>query len=87
MTVHRKRKCLTLQDITTDAVARNLDGYASLGVIPLDVAAKLLQRVLQLGVLTPHSSALLAETGHEEIVRFLRQCKSLPPILPTRCGN
>ena len=53
-----RRRSTTLQHLTIDAVAKNIDRFDCLGMLPLEVAVALLRRVLELGLLSTHSFKL-----------------------------
>jgi len=77
----------TLQAQCVETIVRNMDRFTSLGGLPLSVCFEIVQRLLSLGLLTPHALGLLMET-HGEIVALFKDLKAdstLPPVLPTRC--
>mmetsp|Transcript_24207 Transcript_24207/g.52040 ORF Transcript_24207/g.52040 Transcript_24207/m.52040 type:complete len:97 (+) Transcript_24207:122-412(+) len=85
-----KKNVQSLQQLSTQVVATSLDKYTSLGVLPLEVVALILNRTLTLGLLTPHSFKLFLETGHHEIREVFEKLEAREthiPVLPTRCGQ
>mmetsp|Transcript_3836 Transcript_3836/g.6554 ORF Transcript_3836/g.6554 Transcript_3836/m.6554 type:complete len:94 (+) Transcript_3836:11-292(+) len=80
----------SLQLLSTQVVATNIDKFTSLGLLPLSVVAQILNSVLQNGLLTPHSFKLFEDTGYPEIKDVFDKLEvnanGKLPVLPYRCG-
>jgi hypothetical protein len=76
----------TLQQLTVETVALNIEAYTTLGVLPLDCVAALVNRVLLLNSLTPHSLKLFLETNYDEIKEFFSNAREPPPVIHSFCN-